>query len=383
MNKFYLKDYGVVPDGKTLNTAAFQKAIDECHQTGGGTVICGPGNYLSGSFDLKSNVELYLGMGCRIIGSPDIKDYRSFKSEGLKGENAPEKTTLYLIGADHAENITISGPGEVNGNGLNIYTDHELGNHGKFAKVPSQRPRAVMFYKCRKIKIIDSSFIDSPCWTFWLMMCEEVHIQRITIKGDFRMHNNDGIDIDACKNVIVSDCNIKTDDDCLILRAIQNMYNEPAVCENITVSNCNLSSSTQGIRIGCPSDNIIRNATFNNLTIESTKNGINCEFPQRYLVSDTRASVSNIIFSNCIINCQWHPVRIRITDDIKLKRLCGFTFSDIRINCGRPLWLNGNSNSIIEDISFNNVDIKYSCENVFDISWCKGTRFNNVTATII
>ncbi|MHC4872854.1 MAG: glycoside hydrolase family 28 protein [Planctomycetota bacterium] len=383
MSNLSLADVGAVNDGKTLNTAAIQEAIDKCHAGGGGIVSCPAGTYLTGSFDLKSNVELHLERGCKILGSPDVEDYRDLESSGLKNENAPEKTTLYLVGASHAENIAITGPGEINANGLTFYTEKALGKHGKFEERPHLRPRAVMLHKCKNVRIIDSSFIDSPCWTFWLMMCERVQIQRITIEGDFRMHNNDGIDIDACRNVTISDCNIKTDDDCLILRSIQSMYEEEAICENITVSNCNLSSTCQGIRIGCPTDNIIRNATFSNLTITSTKNGINSEFPARYVVEgcDTRASVSDIMFSDCIINCEWHPIRIKVTDDIELQKLSSFSFSNMRINCGRPLLVNGDSKTVIEDVSFNNIDIKFKSDNAFDISKCSGVRFNNVTVS--
>lgn len=389
MSNFNLKDYGAKGDGKTLDTKAIQKAIDTCHSAGGGTVLCEGGTYLTGSINLKSNVELHLARGSRILGSPNIKDYSSLKSPRLINKNAPEGVSLYLVGASHAENIAITGTGEIDANGLAFYNTEEIGSHGKFAEIPEKRPRAVMFHKCKDIRIIDSAFINSPCWTFWLMMCEKIHIQRITIEGDFRMHNNDGIDIDSCRDVTISDCNIKTDDDCLILRAIQGLYEEEAICENILVTNCNLSSTCQGIRIGCPTDHIIRNAVFNNLTIKSTKNGINSEFPTRYLKEsckegcDNRADVSNIMVSNCVIDCNWHPIRIMVDEGINLRRLSGFSFSNMKITCKRPLLISGEKHTTIRDISFNNIEMNFSCDQAFEINDCENLRFNNFTTTKI
>jgi len=222
---FNIQEYGAIPDGKTLCTDAVQGAVDACHEAGGGVVLCESGEFLSGSIELKSHVELHLGVGCKIIGSTDLAELNDFESDGFINEASPEGTCKYLVGAQHATNIAITGPGEINAQGVGFYDQEALRPNGKFKTKPPERPRIVMFHKCKDVKLTEASFVDSPCWTIWLMQCERVQINKIKIRGDQRMMNNDGIDIDACKDVTVSDCFIKTDDDCLVLRAIQWFMN--------------------------------------------------------------------------------------------------------------------------------------------------------------
>ena len=268
MTKDYdIEEYGARPDGTTMNTKAIQGAIDECSASGGGRVVCGPGSYLTGSLLLKSGVELHLANGCRLIGSESLEDYEAFEAGGFRPENAPERCTESLIRGIDAHNIAITGPGEVNGSGLAFYDINDKPTRF-FRKPPTPRPRMVMLYRCRDVRIEDAAFVDSPCWTFWLMKCERVQVHGARIWGDQRMINNDGIDLDSCRDVTVSDCIIKTGDDCLVLRAIQQMFDEPSPCENVAITNCVLDSWCQGIRVGCPSDGTIKNCTFDNLTIK-------------------------------------------------------------------------------------------------------------------
>lgn len=313
---FNAQDYGTCPDGKTMNTGALQSAINACNDAGGGIVFCAAGVYLTGSLELKSNVELRLAPGCKIIGSADINDYDDFISDGFNSSAAPERTVKYLIGARGAANIAISGAGEINASGLSFYDKTKLRPNGKFAEKPAQRPRLLMLHKCTDVRIEGASFLDSPCWTFWLMMCERVHIRGIRILGNQKMINNDGIDIDACKDVTVSDCIITTDDDCIVLRAIQGMYDTPAICENVTVINCVLDSTCQGIRVGCPSDNIIRNCAFSNIVI-TARTGINIDNPKSYQSNDkVGLDLHNIVFSNFTINADGCPIRIYVEEGI-------------------------------------------------------------------
>lgn len=382
---FNIQEYGAKPDGKTLCTEAIQTAVDTCNTAGGGIVLCEGGEYLSGSIELKSNVELHLGIGCKILGSTDLSDLKDLKSEGFINEASPEGTCKYLFGAQHAENIAITGPGKIDAQGVSFYDQTKVKKSGKFAEKPADRPRIIMFHKCENVRLTESSLLNSPCWTIWLMQCERVQINKIKIEGDQRMINNDGIDIDACKDVTVSDCFIKTDDDCLILRAIQRVYDTPAVCENVVVNNCVLESTCQCIRVCCPSDHIVRNCTFNNLVFTKSRNGINFDFPSRYLSPDSPGGVdvSNISFSNIVMDTKAHPVRIEIQEGIKLTQVKGITFSDIRAKSNYPIVVKGNSQTKIEDVSFNNIQLETFGESAIDCSNCTGIKFNNVEVSNI
>jgi polygalacturonase len=216
------------------------------------------------------------------------------------------------------------------------------------------------------------------------MMCERVNIRGIRIIGDQRMINNDGIDIDSCRDVVISDCIISTDDDCLVLRAMQRLHDEPAVCELVTVTNCMLDSTCQGIRIGCPSDATIRNSSFSNIVISSRLNGVVCNHPRQYLAPQCsgRADIQNIMFNNFVIDCGMHPIKIDVEDGIALSRLAGFSFANFRMRSGKPILIKGSPETIIRDVSFSNMTLHAACAEPIICRYCDGLRLDHCNLSV-
>ena len=381
--QFDIASFGAVADGKTLNSASIQAAIDACAKAGGGRVFCGAGVFLTGSIRLKSGVELHLSQGCRLKGSPDLKDYADFEAPGFNGKFSPEKSSKSLVRAFDAEDVAITGSGAIDASGHSFFNTNEF-QWGVFFKKPAtERPRLLMAHRCRRLRIEGVSLLESPCWTVWLMKCEDVRVHRITIDADQRMINNDGIDFDACRNVIVSDSRFKTADDCIVLRSIQQVFDEPAACENITVTNCVMDSWCQGVRVGCPSDYVIRNATFSNLVITSRANGILFENPARYLSGGNTGSmdVRNIQFDNVVITCGGHPVKINVEEGVSNVRVEGIRFSNVRSRSGAPCVVSGNAASVIRDISFSHVDMETTGPDAILCRHCENIAFTAVSLT--
>lgn len=372
---FEIEKYGAVPEKNVFSTVAIQKAIDACSGSGGGVVKVPKGTFLTGTLTLKSNVELNLAEGAKLIGTGNISDYEELIADGFKHEISPEKTAYALIKAVRAENISITGKGEINGSGPLFY-DKEITSAGFFKKPDRPRPRMVMFFRCKNIRFQDTSFIDCPCWTIWFMQCEDIHIERIKVVGDQRMINNDGIDFDGCKNSIIKDSYLKTADDCIVVRAIVRVYDQPASCENFQLSNCTLDSACQGVRVGCPSDGVIQNAKFENFTVTSKQNGIICDHPKRYLApgSSGSADITNVSFDNVKIECQKFPVKLFVEDGIQLKRLSDFQFSNIDIKSGRPCLIQGNQLTEIKNISFKNVSISTKETETITVQYASGIQ---------
>ncbi len=378
-----IKDLGAVGDGKNKDSAAIQQAINKCNENGGGKVIVPPGEYSISTLHMKSNVELHLMAGSKLQGGSAPDDYDSFKATGFKSELCPEKTAKVLISASYCENISITGPGEINGAGPAFYKTDIPENSRFYEKPLLQRPRMVMFFRCKNVKFEDSSYIDSPCWTLWLIACEYVNIHRIKVIGDQKMINNDGIDIDSCRHVAISDCFIKTGDDCFILRAIQHLQDEPAICEDVVMSNCTLDSICQGIRVGCPGDNIIRNCAFSNISFSGEGTGINVDNPKRYMPenSKTTMDLENITFSNFTIKSGRFPIRIYVEEGVKLRKIAGLSFSNFRIKSSEPCILTGSSETIIQDIRLSNIDMETGGDTAVVCRNCRGVKMNNVELT--
>src|SRR5438477_4982522 len=106
---YVITDYGALGDGRASNTGAIQKAIDDCHKNEGGTIDIPPGNFVTGTVRLYSNMNLYFEPGAVLTGSRDIKDYGSQKDMGFSGLGAGNKTGILV--AHDAQNISISGSG--------------------------------------------------------------------------------------------------------------------------------------------------------------------------------------------------------------------------------------------------------------------------------
>ena len=330
-----------------------QQSIDAVSAAGGGKVVveCNINN--AHTIYLKSNVELHIAHNCTITGSADHHDYDDFNPPELCNIK-PEKYNHTLIAAVNENNIAITGSGTLAIPGVKFY-DESTFKGRFFAKPATPRPRILHLVDCNDVFLSDTLYKDAPCWTIWLSGCNHVAIKAIRIEGDQRMINNDGIDIDGCRDVTLSDCRIKTCDDCLVLRVMPR--DKEVVCENVVLSNCVLSSACQGIRIGCPSDDIIRNCRFSNMVLNCPGNGINIDNPVRYLKEGCtgKLDLSNITIAHMTINSGWLPVRLGVDEGVKLRSIRNIVFDDIIMQSSYPCDFHGSSETVPENIVLRNV----------------------------
>jgi polygalacturonase len=128
---------------------SIQAAIDAAHSKGGARVVLEPGIHPSATLHLKSFVELHLCGGAKIQGSSKPEEYEDVCDPGFDAV-APENSRKCLIAAVHAENIAITGSGEINGAGPTFY-DTNVPAGSFFGKPPHPRPRMVQFYDCKRV----------------------------------------------------------------------------------------------------------------------------------------------------------------------------------------------------------------------------------------
>lgn len=340
---------------------AVQRAIDDLSKTGGGRVVLTRGVYQSGTIRLRSNIELHLEEGAVLSGGKRSEDYEDvipqeeiYSYDTSNPYVATRKAFVYAAGA---QNIAITGPGVIDSHGPAFF-DHSTVLWKYFWQKPAcMRPRMVVFIRCKGVHFSETTFKDSPTWTMWLRECEDIVVSGIRVMAEQKMINSDGIDFDACRNVRVGDSYFKTGDDCLVLRAIRRACDDgkEVITENVVVSNCYLNTFCQGVRIGCPSDDTIRQAVFRDIVFEGN-NAISAEQPTEYLVENKGfLKTDNIVFENWKISCFGRPIVLSVEDGIALRDFGHFTFRDLTVESGLPLLIAGGDSTMIRDIHFENV----------------------------
>lgn len=250
---FSVTGYGAVGDGKTLCTPAIQKAIDACAEAGGGTVLFPPGTYLSGTVFLKSHVTLHLEAAATLLGSPNLADYPSVPA---KIESRTNQYNLRsVIFAEDLDKIAITGRGTLDGNGAAYKQKRHDGN----------RPLILRVINCRDVRVENIQMRNSGFWNQHYLACTRVVVRGIRV-FNHATYNADGIDIDGCRDFVLTDSFVDSDDDAICLKST---LERP--CENVLISNCVVSSHCNAIKMGTDSTGGFINVTITNCSIISPR----------------------------------------------------------------------------------------------------------------
>lgn len=350
-------DRGAGGLGVSDDTAAVQGTIDAAAAAGGGRVLLPRGIYCCGSLRLRSHVELCLEAGAVIEGGVRSEDYRSFPTNVCAV--CPEKSSKVFLYAWDEEDIAITGAGTIEGRGPEFFDRTKL-RYGRFWDKPAlPRPRMVQLVRCRGVRLEGVRFHDSPGWTMLIRQCERVRVDGIRVEADPRIINSDGIDFDGCRDVRVRNSRFDTGDDCLIMRAMREPgSDEKVVCEDVEVSDCTLLSGCQSVRIGCPSDDTIRNIRFRNIRAGGY-NGIYFDYPTAYLErrDEGFVDVRDIVFDGFTGEFKWSAIQIAIAPGIRIRGVRDVTFRNFDVKSATPLRFVGNAFSKIENVRFENVTV--------------------------
>jgi hypothetical protein len=374
-----IRAHGAVGDGKTVNTIAIQKAIDACRDQGGGRVVVPRGVFISGTVRLHSHIDLHLDAGAVLKGSPNLADYEM------------DGRMVGLLYSENVEDVSITGRGQIDGNGDTFmdlgaakridpagsqYTRQKehfrevregLGD-GPVAPLP--RPfQMIIFSACRNVTIEDVLITNSPFWTVHFADCDSVRVKGIRLFNNIMVPNGDGLDFTSCRNVVVSDCDIRAGDDAIVFTGYDHHFDLPGFkgirhpSENATVTNCTLVSRSSGIRIGGLDQNSMRNYVFSNLVISDSNRGIG-------VFQRAEGSIEHLTFSNIVIHTRLHtgdwwghgePIHvsaIRVNEKGPIGRIKGLKFSHVVATGESGILVYGTKDSVIEDVSFEDVDFR-------------------------
>lgn len=234
---YNVKDFGAKGDGKTLDSPAINAAITKAEEDGGGKIVVPAGKYLCGSIRMKSNIELNLEAGAVIIAAPaSMKAYD--KSEPFDFPEYQDGGHTYfhnsLIWADGEENVSITGRGMIDGEGLTKKDTETAGQvHGGSIGTGD---KAIALKLCKNILIRDVTIYRGGHFAIIVTGCERGTIDNVTIDT-----NRDGIDIDCCKHLSVSNTKVNTpSDDAIVLKASYALK-KAVTCENILINNCTVT----------------------------------------------------------------------------------------------------------------------------------------------
>jgi len=236
---------GAVGDGKTKDTAAFQKAIDDCEAAGGGEVVVPAGEYLIGSIALKSNTTLRLEKDANLTGTDDLDDYPIVKA---RWEGKWVDAHRALVSAQDASHIAVIGPGKISGNPA-------LGGR----RMP-RRPCVLEPINCSDIRLEDFTATQRSMWTIHPTYCENLVAKNLTIRSIGG--NSDGIDVDSCMHMRIENCDIDSGDDAIAIKSGRGMegYRAARPSEDVLITGCTLGDANFAcIGIGSETSGGIRN----------------------------------------------------------------------------------------------------------------------------
>jgi polygalacturonase len=250
---YNIVDYGAKTDTTMLSTAALQQAIDDCSRAGGGRVVVPTGDYLIGSIELRSNVNLHLEQGATLYGSTRLEDYRPMKSDYVSLRT--QTTTIQLIYADRVKNVCIDGQGTIDGRGR-AFKKLSWNDEG------ITRPHLLRIIRGEDINVSDITLRNSGCWMQHYLACDRLRIDGIKVFNR-NNYNNDALDIDGCHEVIVTNMMADSDDDAITLKSTS-----PRRCENIRISNCVVSSHCNAVKLGTETNGGFRNINISGIVVK-------------------------------------------------------------------------------------------------------------------
>lgn len=247
-----VRDHGANGDGISLDSEAIQRAINAATMAGGGRVVVPAGTYRCGTLTLASHIDLHLEAGAVIQGSHDLEDY-PYQSVPAGGK---AKHRHHLIVARGCDDVAITGRGVIDGQGPAFWQPQANERAWIYAK-PERVIPMIEIDDCRDVLVDGITLRESPGWTLHLQCCDRARITGVRIDNHRQGPNNDGFDINGCRDVLIAGCHIDTCDDAIVMKTTHNTRS----CERITIQNCVLGCNCAAIKCGTESFHDFRQIT--------------------------------------------------------------------------------------------------------------------------
>lgn len=387
--EYVITKYGASTDSTKLNTVAIQKLIDRVSAKAGGTIVIPKGIFLTGALFFKPKTKLRLAQGAVLKGSDNIAHYPLIPSR-MEGQNLDYYAAL--VNAYKVEHFSITGPGEINGNGLRYWKafwahrDSLKKLNKSSTNLEVHRPRLLFIWGSNRVNIKNVKLRNSGFWTTHLYQCEDVLIDSCDIRSPFapvKAPSTDGIDIDVCKRVTIRNTYISVNDDAVCIKGGKGPDAQKlpgnGIVEDVLIENCNFGQSHGTLTLGSECIHA-KNITLRNCKVDNT-----CPILRLKMRPDTYQLFENVTVENisgkCGVIIDMNPWKQFFNlGDSKEKpygTLRNIRFTNIDVTCQSFGTMQGNPADQVSGILLK--DIKATSEtpafkNIYD-----GVKAENVT----
>lgn len=427
---FSIKDFGAVGDGQILNTAAFTKAIEACVNAGGGKVVVPAGLWLTGPIELKSNINLVVERGALIQFTSDRTQYPIIQMAG---------SSSYVVASpvygSKLKNVAITGEGIIDGAGeawrpvkkskvtasqwkqftkTGVVSEDgqiwwpskeamegesylkklkkEKPNQGAEDFLPARdflRPYMVYLVNCENVLLQGVTIRNSPKFVFYPNNCTNLTMRHVNIFNEQWAQNGDGIDISACKNVLIYKCNVSAGDDGICMKSSSSKDPNVARLENIVIAGCDVYHAHGGFVIGSNTDGGMNNIYVSDCNFIGTDIGIRVKsnagrgglvhniFIKNIFMSDivNEAVLFDTYYEDVTAGKNAKDVKTTLTD--KVPQFRDFYISDVFCRGAKTaISITGLPQMPVQKIHFDNVVI--SADKGYEFKDAKDIDFKNV-----
>ncbi len=228
--------YGYTPGEKA--TAPIQRAIDAA-SAHGGIVLLDGGDYVSGTLVMQSGVCLEIRAGSRLLGSTDLRDYPEHHAKRLTVQDTSMGMHQSLIFAEGCSRICLRGSGIIDGQG---FPKHFPGE--ETARGTPGRPFLLRMIDCSWVHIAGLTLKNAACWMQNYLNCEHLLLEGLTVRNHAN-YNNDGMDVDGCRNVVIRGCRVSSGDDALCFKGAGMRE-----LSRVLVEDCDFYSACNAVKVG-------------------------------------------------------------------------------------------------------------------------------------
>lgn len=287
---YRVADFGVAADCMSDARPAILAAIAKASSEGGGRVVLSPGVWRSrGPIHLQSRIDLHLEPGAHLLFSPDPAHYLPVVETRWEGTRVMSFSPL--VYAKDVEDVAITGSGTIDGNVKSAFHPwHPLANPDMqrlrrmgFTGVPLAdrvfgagsflRPPLVQFLRARRVLLEDFTTVNSPFWVNHLVYSEHITVRRIKVESHFP--NNDGVDVDSSRYVLIEDSIFRTGDDAVVVKSGRDLDGRTvAMPSEYVVVRRNDMGGEDGIALGSEMSGDVRYVFFTDNVLRSGSSAI-------------------------------------------------------------------------------------------------------------